>query len=101
MDLNVWLILGLMIAVAIVTMVSGLLIIILERTQMIGILKALGAKTSRCATSSCGLPRSSLAKGLLWGNALGLGLIALQHLTGFVRLDPQTYYVSTVPVEIS
>lgn len=59
MDLNVWLILGLMIAVAIVTMVSGLLIIILERTQMIGVLKALGAKTSRCATSSCGLPRSS------------------------------------------
>ena len=101
MDLNVWLILGLMIAVAIVTMVSGLLIIILERTQMIGVLKALGAKNQQVRHVFLWFATFVLAKGLLWGNALGLGLIALQHLTGFVRLDPQTYYVSTVPVEIS
>lgn len=101
MDLNVWLILGLMIAVATVTMVSGLLIIILERTQMIGVLKALGAKNQQVRHVFLWFATFVLAKGLLWGNALGLGLIALQHLTGFVRLDPQTYYVSTVPVEIS
>ena len=91
----------LMIAVAIVTMVSGLLIIILERTQMIGVLKALGAKNQQVRHVFLWFATFVLAKGLLWGNALGLGLIALQHLTGFVRLDPQTYYVSTVPVEIS
>ena len=101
MDLNVWLILGLMIAVAIVTMVSGLLIIILERTQMIGVLKALGAKNQQVRHVFLWFATFVLGKGLLWGNALGLGLIALQHLMGFVRLDPQTYYVSTVPVEIS
>ena len=83
LDLNVWIILAIMTAVAVVTMISGLLIIILERTTMIGILKAL------------------IGKGLLWGNLLGLGLVILQHFTGFVKLDPATYYVDTVPVEIN
>ena len=68
---------------------------------MIGILKALGAKNQQVRHVFLWFATFVLAKGLLWGNALGLGLIALQYLTGFVRLDPQTYYVSTVPVEIS
>lgn len=101
MDLNVWLILGLMIAVAIVTMVSGLLIIILERTPMIGVLKALGAKNRQVRHVFLWFATFVLAKGLLWGNLVGLGIIALQHYTGFVTLDPQTYYVSTVPVEVN
>ena len=100
MDLNVWLILGLMIAVAIVTMVSGLLIIILERTPMIGVLKALGAKNRQVRHVFLWFATFVLAKGLLWGNLVGLGIIALQYYTGFVTLDPQTYYVSTVPVEV-
>lgn len=101
MDLNVWLILGLMIAVAIVTMVSGLLIIILERTPMIGVLKALGAKNRLVRHVFLWFATFVLAKGLLWGNLVGLGIIALQYYTGFVTLDPQTYYVSTVPVEVN
>lgn len=101
MDLNVWLILGLMIAVAIVTMVSGLLIIILERTPMIGVLKALGAKNRQVRHVFLWFATFVLAKGLLWGNLVGLGIIALQYYTGFVTLDPQTYYVSTVPVEVN
>ena len=101
MDLNVWLILGLMVAVAVVTMVSGLLIIILERTQMIGILKALGAKNGQIRHIFLWFATFVLAKGLLWGNLVGLGIIALQHYTGFVTLDAQTYYVSKVPVEVS
>ena len=68
---------------------------------MIGVLKALGAKNQQVRHVFLWFATFVLAKGLLWGNALGLGLIALQHLTGFVTLDPQTYYVSTVPVEIS
>lgn len=100
MDLNVWLILGLMIAVAIVTMVSGLLIIILERTPMIGVLKALGAKNRQVRHVFLWFATFVLAKGLLWGSLVGLGIIALQYYTGFVTLDPQTYYVSTVPVEV-
>ena len=100
MNLNVWLILGLMIAVAIVTMVSGLLIIILERTKMIGVLKALGAKNKQVRHVFLWFATFILAKGILWGNAIGLGIIALQRYTGFVRLNPQTYYISTVPVEV-
>lgn len=101
MDLNVWVILGLMIAVAVVTMISGLLIIILERTQMIGILKALGGRNGQIRRVFLWFATFILAKGLLWGNAIGLGIVALQHFTGLVRLNPQTYYVSTVPVEVS
>ena len=100
MNLNVWLILGLMIAVAIVTMVSGLLIIILERTKMIGVLKALGAKNKQVRHVFLWFATFILAKGVLWGNAIGLGIIALQRYTGLVRLNPQTYYISTVPVEV-
>lgn len=100
MNLNVWLILGLMIAVAIVTMISGLLIIILERTQMIGVLKALGSKSKQIRHLFLWFATFILGKGLLLGNLLGLGIVALQRYTGLVRLDPQTYYISTVPVEV-
>lgn len=99
MDLNVWIILGLMIAVAGVTMISGLLIIILERTSMIGILKALGAKNKTIRHTFLWFAVFIIGKGLLIGNLLGIGLLLLQHYTGLVKLDPQTYYVSTVPVE--
>lgn len=101
MDLNVWIILGLMVAVAAVTMISGLLIIILERTQMIGILKALGARNKTIRHLFLWFATFIIGRGLLLGNVIGLGIVVLQKLTGLVRLDPQTYYVSTVPVEIN
>ena len=101
LDLNVWIILGLMLAVAAVTMISGLLIIILERTTMIGILKALGARNRTIRHTFLWFAVFTIGKGMLIGNLAGIALIAFQHFTGAVKLDPITYYVSTVPVEFN
>ena len=101
LDLNVWIILGLMIAVAGVMMISGLLIIILERTTMIGVLKALGTRNRTIRHTFLWFAVFIIGKGLLIGNLIGLGLILLQRITGIVKLDPATYYVSTVPVEFN
>lgn len=101
MDLNVWIILALMVSVAGVTMISGLLIIILERTQMIGILKAMGTKNAQIRHIFLWFATFIIGKGLLWGNIIGLGLVFLQKYTGLVTLDPKTYYVSTVPIELN
>lgn len=101
MDLNVWIILALMISVAGVTMISGLLIIILERTQMIGLMKAIGARNRQIRHVFLWFATFIIGKGLIIGNIVGIGLILLQQYTGLFKLDPQTYYVSTVPVEIN
>ena len=101
LDLNVWIILGLMLSVAGVTMISGLLIIILERTAMIGILKAVGARNVTIRRTFLWFAVFTIGKGMLIGNLIGIGLIALQHYTGLVKLNPATYYVSTVPVEFN
>lgn len=100
LDLNVWIILAIMTAVAVVTMISGLLIIILERTTMIGVLKALGAHNSTVRHTFLWFAAFIIGKGLLIGDALALALILLQKFTGFAKLDPQTYYVDVVPVEM-
>lgn len=98
LDMNVWVILALMVAVAGFTMISGLLIIILERTNFIGIMKALGANNVN--VSKCFLYLSSMImfKGMILGNVLGLGFVILQKFTGLIRLDASTYYVDVVPV---
>jgi len=101
LDLNVWIILALMTAVAGVTMISGLLIIILERTTMIGVLKALGARNKTIRRTFLWFATFMIGKGLLFGNLIGIGLVLLQRWTGLVKLDPETYYVSTVPVELN
>ena len=101
MDLNVWIILGLMLVVAGVTMISGLLIIILERTSMIGVMKALGARNKTIRHTFLWFAVFIIGKGMIIGNFLALGILALQNLTGIVKLDAQTYYVSTVPVEFN
>ena len=101
LDLNVWIILGLMLSVAGVTMISGLLIIILERTAMIGILKAVGARNVTIRRTFLWFAVFTIGKGMLIGNLIGIGLIALQHYTGLVKLNPATYYVNTVPVEFN
>ncbi len=101
LDINVWIILGLMIALAGFTMVSGLLIIILERTQMIGVLKALGARNGTIRHTFLWFATFIIGRGLLWGNILGIGLVLLQKYTGIISLDPQTYYVPQAPVELN
>ncbi|NPD91251.1 ABC transporter permease [Xylanibacter muris] len=101
LDINVWVILILMMCVAGFTMISGLLIIILERTGMIGTLKALGAKDKTIRHTFLWFAVFIIGKGLLWGNIAGIGLILIQKYTGMVSLDPATYYVNTAPVEIN
>ena len=101
LDLNVWIILVLMICVAGFTMISGLLIIILERTNMIGVLKALGSRNKAIRHTFLWFAVFIIGKGMLWGNILGIGVTLLQKFTGLIKLDPATYYVDTVPVEIN
>ena len=90
-----------MTVVAVVTMISGLLIIILERTTMIGILKALGASNRTVRHTFLWFATFIVAKGLIIGDLVGIGLVILQKYTGLVKLDPATYYSSTVPVELN
>ena len=97
----VWIILALMVCVAGFTMISGLLIIILERTQMIGILKALGARNKTIRHTFLWFSVFIISQGLLLGNLFGIGLVLLQQYTGIVTLDPQTYYVSEAPMELN
>ena len=101
MDLNVWIILALMLIVAGVTMISGLLIIILERTSMIGVMKALGARNKTIRHTFLWFAIFIIGKGMIIGNIVALGVLSLQQMFGFIKLDAQTYYVSTVPVEFN
>lgn len=100
LDFNVLVILSLMVLVAAFTMISGLLILILERTSTIGLLKALGATTKSLRTTFLFLASFIIVRGLLFGNALALLLLFAQRQWGVVRLDAATYYVDRVPVEI-
>lgn len=101
LDLNVWIILALMICVSGFTMISGLLIIILERSAMIGLLKALGARNSMIRRTFRWLAFFIVLRGMLWGNVLGIGICLLQQMTGIVSLDATIYYVSEAPVELN
>lgn len=101
LDINVWIILALMICVAGFTMISGLLIIILERTQMIGILKALGMRNSTVRHTFLWFAAFIIGRGMLVGDIIGIGLVVLQQQTGFIHLDPASYYVDTAPMELN
>lgn len=100
LDINVWIILALMICVAGFTMISGLLIIILERTQMIGILKALGARNKTVRHTFLWFAVFIIGQGMFGGNIIGIGIVLIQKYTGIISLDPQTYYVSEAPMEL-
>lgn len=101
LDVNMVVILALMMAVAGFTMISGLLILILEKTALIGTLKALGANNWTIRKVFLYQSAYLIGKGMLWGNAVGLVLCALQAYLGVVKLDPTIYFVDTVPVELS
>ena len=101
LDINVWIILILMMCVAGFTMISGLLIIILERTQMIGILKALGMRNDAVRHTFLWFATFIIGRGLILGNVIGIGLVVLQQQTGFISLDPSSYYVDTAPMELN
>lgn len=99
-DLNVIVIIVLMLIVAGFNMVSGLLILILEKTNMIGILKAVGAGDNLISKAFLYQAAWLTGKGLFWGNLIGIGLAWLQKTTGFISLDPASYYLTTVPINL-
>ena len=101
LDLNVWVILILMTGVAGFTMISGLLIIILERTNMIGILKALGANDWAIRKVFLSFSVFLIGRGMLLGTLIGLTFVVLQSHFRLFKLDPATYYVDAVPVEFN
>lgn len=101
LDMDVALILILMICVSVFTAISGLLIIILERTGFIGIMKALGARNSQMRHLFLNYAILIVMRGIVLGNVLALSLIFLQQCTGLVTIDPDVYYVEAVPVKIN
>ena len=101
LDTNVWLILTLMFLVAGITMIAMLLIIIIEKTSTIGLLKAMGATDRFVRRVFMHRSLRILLTGMLIGNAIGLGFCLVQYYTGFIHLNPETYYLSSVPVELS
>ena len=100
LDTNVWLILVLMFLVAGITVISMLLIIIIEKTSTIGLLKAMGASDRFVRQVFLYRSVRILLIGMLIGNVVGLGFCWLQSATGFIHLNPETYYLNAVPIEI-
>lgn len=100
-DTNVIIILILMILVAGFNMISGLLILILEKTNMIGVLKAMGAGNKLIRNVFLYQASWLTIKGLFWGNIIGIGLAVLQLKTGLISLDPASYYLKSVPINLN
>jgi lipoprotein-releasing system permease protein len=99
-DMNVWIILILMISVSGFNMVSGLLILILERTNMIGILKAMGTKNWSIRKIFLYQSGLLISKGLLWGNIIGLLICGIQAKFQVFKLDASSYYLDAVPINL-
>ena len=97
-DFNILVILGVMILVATINMVVALLVLILERTQMIGILKALGANNWSVRKMFLYNALYLILRGLLWGNGIGIGILLIQKYFGIIQLNPENYYVNQAPV---
>jgi lipoprotein-releasing system permease protein len=97
-DFNILVILGVMILVATINMVVALLVLILERTQMIGILKALGANNWSVRKMFLYNALYLILRGLLWGNGIGIGILLIQKHFGIIQLNPENYYVNQAPV---
>lgn len=100
-DFNILAIIGIMILVAGINMITALLVLILERTQMIGILKAMGSNDGSVRKIFLYNAMYLIGVGLFWGNLIGIGLLLLQKYGKIFPLDPNTYYVSEAPVYLS
>lgn len=101
LDVNIWVILVLMVGVAGFTMISGLLIIIIERTSMIGVLKSLGTDNLTIRKVFLWFAVFLIGKGMLIGNGIGLAFYFIQRWFSLFKLDPETYYMATVPVSFN
>lgn len=101
LDTNVVVIIALMLIVSGFTMISGLLILILERANMIGMLKTMGARNYSIRKTFLYVSSFLVMKGMFWGNVIALAIILIQDQFGLIKLDPDTYYVSEMPVDIN
>lgn len=99
-DVNVIIIILLMLVVAGFNMISGLIILILEKTNMIGILKAVGSNDATIRKVFLYQAAWLIGKGLFWGNVIGIGLALFQLKTGIFSLDPSSYYIKTIPINL-
>ena len=100
-DKNVWVLLGLMLIVSAFNMISGLLIIILDRTTMIGVLKALGMNNRGIRSIFLYQSVYLMVKGLFWGNLAGIGICLLQQYFKILKLNPESYFLSYVPINFN
>ena len=100
-DFNIVVILGVMILVATINMVVALLVLILERTQMIGILKAMGANNWTVRKIFLYNAFYLIIRGLFWGNLIGIAILLIQQQFGVVQLNPENYYVNQAPVYLN
>ena len=99
-DFNIYLIIVIMIIVATINMVTALIVLILERTRMIGIFQVMGAGNWRLQKIFLLQAAYIVLWGLFWGNLLGLGLVWAQDTWQLIQLDPKTYYVHSAPVSL-
>ncbi|MDF2553359.1 MAG: transporter permease [Chryseobacterium sp.] len=100
-DVNIALIISIMLIVVIINIIMVLLILIIERTNSIGLLKTLGATNAQIRATFINYTLIIMVPGLLYGNAIGLGLLLIQKIFGIIKLNPENYYVSTVPVDLN
>ncbi len=100
-DKNVWVLLGLMLIISAFNMISGLLIIILDRTTMIGILKSLGMSNKGIRNIFLYQSGYLMLKGLFWGNLIGVGLCWLQYYFRFIKLNAESYFLDFVPINFN
>ena len=98
LDMNVWVILILLSLVSGFTMISGLLVIILEHTRMIGVLKTLGAGNISVRKIFLYVAAFLVGRGMLWGNICGISLCLVQYYFQIIKLDPEVYYIPAVPI---
>ncbi|WP_417353963.1 ABC transporter permease [Flavobacterium sp.] len=100
-DFNILLIITIMIVVSTINMIVALLVLILERTQMVGMLKAVGAPNWSIRKIFLYNAAFLVVKGLIWGNVISIGLLLIQKYFGIIKLPPENYYVTVAPVSIN
>ena len=99
-NVNAAVIITVMLLVALFNMIAALLIILLERTRMIGVLKTLGMGNGALQKMFVICSSFIILRGMVWGNLIGIGLCLLQYFTGWITLDEQGYFLTTLPVSI-
>lgn len=101
LDINVFIILLLMILIGIINMGSALLVLILIRSNFIGMMKAMGATNASIRKIFITQAGFLIGRGMIWGNIIGVGLCLLQQYTGIISLDPEVYYLSQAPIQLN